>query len=666
MARAPLRVLARGEHVELVGLEFESGYYKVRTARGEEGWAWARNLNLATGGTAGVGKTLKLLSSTNLRSSPSTQEAPVRLVQASEPLKLLEPAPQGGYYHVQTANGQQGWIWARSAVLVGPSTATAAPVAPVPAAPVLAAPAPVAPAPAAPAPAAQVAAAAPASEPPPAPRAPEPPKPAPPTARPAPPTAAPTAPVAAEPIEPAPAAAPAAAPAVATATAQPAPATPTTEPEVSAPAPVAPAAAPRARSGASGGLQVGDVLDKSSADLAKGMLPEELLRHYEQGEYVNRIVSYPLGGQIWEQSFVDATKHNAQTLTVNDRGTIVDRTTGQQPAYIYGIPFPDIDPKDPQAGVKIVWNQFLAVWYGGSAHTNTKLIMFNRKGVERELGAEGWFKFYDGEPTKYRTDNPQDLQSQTLALALSPSDLQGTAALGWRYRDPNKRDSQWAFIPALRRGRAVSPANRSDGYLGSDISADDGYFFDGKPEDFEWRVVEQREGLRIVDPDSAAHQVKPRQVASGGWEVLTNRQGYYGYQTDGWQGLPWAPTEAGLARRPIWIIEGKPRDKYYLYGRVVLWIDAETWDGSYHQKFAWSGEHVLTYHVIARINQATGPRPDDETVPASTQAWALAENFKMHRATLAGAKLTPKSPFDRRVPVDTALFDAGQLTRMGK
>ncbi|MBI1816636.1 MAG: DUF1329 domain-containing protein [Deltaproteobacteria bacterium] len=616
MTRAPLRVLARGESVELVGLEFESGYYKVRTARGEQGWAWARNLTIATGGTASAGKTLKLLSSTNLRSSPSTQEAPVRLVQASEPVKLLEPAPQSGYYHVQTADGERGWIWARSAVLVGASTAVAA----LPAAPV------------APAPAAQVAAAAPASEPPPAPRVAEPPMPAPPTAR----LAAPTT----------------------------APATPTTQPAVSAPA--APVPAPRAQKETTGSLQVGDVLNKSTAQLAKGMLPEELLRHYEQGEYENRIVPYPLGGQIWEQSFVDATKHNAQTLTVNDRGTIIDRTTGQQPPYVYGIPFPDIDANDPHAGVKVVWNQFFGVWYNGSVHQRTKMIMLSANRVERELAAEAWFKFYDGESAKYRTDNPQDLQSQFLAFALSPSDMQGTAALSWRYRDPNKRDSQWAFVPALRRVRAVSPANRSDGYLGSDIDADDGNFFDGKPEEFEWRVVDRREGLRVVDPAAAAHQIKPRPIAGGGWEVLTNRDGYYGYQTDGWTGLPWALPEGGLARRPLWVIEGKPHDKYYLYGRVVLWIDAETWDGSYHQKFSWNGEHVLTYQVLGHVNQTTGTAPNDEIIATATQAWVVAENFKMHRASMAGARLNSKAPYDRRIPVDTALFDAGQLTRMGK
>jgi len=36
------------------------------------------------------------------------------------------------------------------------------------------------------------------------------------------------------------------------------------------------------------------------------------------------------------------------------------RRRRKPPQYIYGIPFPTIDPQDPQAGVKAVWNTFHA------------------------------------------------------------------------------------------------------------------------------------------------------------------------------------------------------------------------------------------------------------------------------------------------------------------
>ena len=59
------------------------------------------------------------------------------------------------------------------------------------------------------------------------------------------------------------------------------------------------------------------------------------------------------------------------------------------------------------------------------------------------------------------------------------------SALAKRERLANQYDYDYGqeriflqLVPALRRVRAVSPANRSDGYLGSDISGDDGFFFD--------------------------------------------------------------------------------------------------------------------------------------------------------------------------------------------
>jgi hypothetical protein len=415
------------------------------------------------------------------------------------------------------------------------------------------------------------------------------------------------------------------------------------------------------------GLKVGDVLDAQNAALAKDLLPPPILKHYEKGEYKNRIVAYPVGTAKWEKSFLEATEKNAGQLDVDDRGTIVYKGSGKQPDYYYGFPFPLIDEKDPKAGVKIVWNQFLAYWYGGSSFNRTLVPMFSRKGLDREITANGWFNFFDGVPPKYRQPNPSQLQSQFLGVSLKPADLQGTASLTWRYREPGKRDSVWAFVPALRRVRAVSPANRSDGYLGSDLSGDDGFFFDGKPEDFEWKLVGKRDALRIVDPNAVSGNVPVPPVPGGGWVVLTDlNPPTAGYWMKGWTGVPWAPTDAALAKRPMWVIEAIPRDKYYLYGRLELWIDAETWDGAWNLKYSWSGELVHSYQSQARINQRAGDANDPEYLPASTMVWACAENFKMDRATLGGMRADPQAPAHRRVPIDPALFDSMSLTRFGK
>jgi hypothetical protein len=415
------------------------------------------------------------------------------------------------------------------------------------------------------------------------------------------------------------------------------------------------------------GLKVGDVLEQKNADAAKDLLPPEILRHYQNGDYRNRIIAYPVGTVHWEKPFLEATEKNAGQLDVDARGTIVEKGTGKQPAYYYGIPFPIIDPKDPKAGVKIVWNQFLAYWQSGSSYNRTLVVMLTPKAVDREIIADGWFHFYDGQAPKYRQENPQNLQSQFLGVSKKPADLEGTSSLTWRYRDADKRDSVWAFVPALRRVRAVSPANRSDGYLGSDISGDDGFFFDGKPEDFEWKLVARRDGLRIVDPGAVAGGLKIDPVPGGGWTTLTDlNPPTAGFKTPGWGGVSWAPTDAALAKRPFWVVEGTPRDKYYLYGRLELWIDAETWDGAWNRKFSWNGEHVHTYQLMSRINQPAGPADNPEWIAAGTMAWACAENTKANRATIGGMRSDPGSAYQRRIALPPTLFESTALTRFGK
>ena len=100
------------------------------------------------------------------------------------------------------------------------------------------------------------------------------------------------------------------------------------------------------------GLQPGIVLDSSNAGLAKGLLPPEILKHYEKGEYKNEIVAWPAGVGTHGPDFDAQTKRNAESLTLDEKGTIVDKASGKQPPFIYGTPFPNVDSKDPSAPIK--------------------------------------------------------------------------------------------------------------------------------------------------------------------------------------------------------------------------------------------------------------------------------------------------------------------------
>jgi uncharacterized protein DUF1329 len=421
------------------------------------------------------------------------------------------------------------------------------------------------------------------------------------------------------------------------------------------------------------GLAVGDTLGASNASAARDLLPPEILKHYESNGYRNEIASWPEGIHHWERSFEDATRGNTGRYGIDpETGTIVEQ--GKPAKDVYGIPFPTLDAADPEAGLKAVWNMFYNYWNVGSYHYQALIVWVSpRSGAERVSNQDVYFQYYENQSPAYRVPDPQDFSWQSLAVALTPADLQGTAALTYRYRDAKKRDSVWTYVPALRRVRAVSPANRSDGFLGSDLSQDDGHFFDAKPEDFTWRTIGLREALRIADKWSVRGEGGPAVWVggpAGGWrDAWTRNAPAAGYQVSSWKGLGWAPVSGVLTKRRFWVVEAVPRDRYYLYGRLELWIDAETWIGAWNRKFGWKGEPLNTYQVAGYLNHPVKRDGVDYTewLWSSQEAWQCAESIKLDRATLAGLRRDKDAPFDRRVvhPVGQ-LFDMQALNRFGK
>lgn len=410
------------------------------------------------------------------------------------------------------------------------------------------------------------------------------------------------------------------------------------------------------------GLQPGMVLDQATAHLAADLLPPEILKHYQKGEYRNVYSAWPAVTPGLGKVFEEQTQRNAETLTVDELGTIVDRSTGQQPPYIYGTPFPDIDPADPKAPVKIIWNYFYTdQWWNGNIHSTVDLMWLNPTGIDRIAGQQVYYKFYEGLPPDQRDpENPNNLLAQLIAITSKPADLYGTTALSWRFRDAHKRDSLWAYVPALRRVRPVSPANRSDGFLGSDMSQDDGQFFDGKPEDFNWKLVGEREMLRFADPGSLTGSLEMKELPGGGWRAMLEPIPAYGFEDKSWTGVAWAPIAHHLVRRKAWVLEAVPKDPYYLYGKLELWVDQKSWEGGFNRKFDWKGE------LLATLQTQGGPifcmsegrcltsGPADEIAQFS-------ENIKMNRATAITA---PEN--DRHVPLQASFFDYQTLYRLGK
>jgi hypothetical protein len=411
-------------------------------------------------------------------------------------------------------------------------------------------------------------------------------------------------------------------------------------------------------------LKPGDTLGKENWEQARGLLPEEFLEAYRRGDLRHEVAAFAIERIGDDPVFRAATDANRGRYAVDARGSIVDAQTGQPPDYVYGWPFPDIVASDPQAAMKIVWNYFYTMYYSGNGHYRADLMWISRHGLDRAVEVDSYMKYYEGQHPRFREPNADhELLTQSLAEVRAPADVNGIVSLSWRYRGADRRDAIWTFVPALRRVRQVSPANRSDGFLGSDLTQDDGAYFDGKVEDFTWRLIGEQDLLVLFDKLSFTDPAKLERLPEGGWRMVVPGGARVGFQVPGWTAAPWCPVQEVLIRRPHWVVEAVPKDPYYLFGKLVFRFDKDVFLGSYSSKYDWQGTLLASYSAI-RTNIV-------KVAPGELWGWAggsvaMAVNWKLDRATTAGIVAGQNVPADSRISLAPSVFSLQQLNERGR
>lgn len=97
----------------------------------------------------------------------------------------------------------------------------------------------------------------------------------------------------------------------------------------------------------------------------------------------------------------------------------------------------------------------------GTSETMLKMLLKNRHGEtsERELRIQA-----------LEVEDP-DLGDKSLIVFDSPRDVEGTAFLS--HTKVNEPDDQWLFLPALKRVKRISSANKSGPFVGSEFAYED-------------------------------------------------------------------------------------------------------------------------------------------------------------------------------------------------
>ena len=436
----------------------------------------------------------------------------------------------------------------------------------------------------------------------------------------------------------------------------------------------------------------GTVLSKDNWEIGKGLMPDEILEFYKKGEYANPIIKLEaVNKSVVDPNLKAASEKNSGKFDIDENGTVVEKATGKRPAIITGWPFPEIEANDPKAGSKLIWNWFYTLYWEGGFHTNSPVNWVSRDGLLRRIATDVTFKYYDGQTPFFQQrigENPLNILSRTIGVVKEPADVNGIVNLNWRYRDGDKQDQAWTYVPALRRVRPINPANRSDGLLGSDISLDDGPYFDGKPEDFTFKLVGEGTVLAhydrpMLENGSPIKKVEPGTPISDlidssevGWQLNSPEYqlipsecsstlkdaGKCVNWTKGEGLVAWAPIQWALVPRPVWIVEAVPKNPYYLFGKQVLYLDKETGRGYWKNKYDWKGNALVNYALPAfAITKVDGEPGYVRTGGGGNAGYSV--NYKLDRATVTGM---PVNPTEYYIDIPDAIFETDRVVRSGK
>ena len=418
--------------------------------------------------------------------------------------------------------------------------------------------------------------------------------------------------------------------------------------------------------GANAELKPGEVLNATTWQQAKELMPEAILRRFANGQHSSQVITLPPEALQYGMRFRQLTEANQGKYDVDARGVLIETSTGTWPRYrAGGFPFPIVEQNDPKAAYKIIYN---FVSRGGpidDLDVVLNIFWVDGKGLNRYVDFAGKVLSY-GSRWSGPLPNPDEIAGKTLGYGINPYDVVGIATLGWSHLDPDKWDSRWAYIPVIRRVRRLNAANTSDGFLGSYWSPSDAGLFAGKIQYFDWKLVGSREALVPYTLPTPKYWEKSERgfvlpanenVAIMPWPGKNKKFTESGQQ---WSGAAWWPVNLHVAKRPVWILEMTPKDPYFAYGRQILWIDKDLYRAYYKEVYDRSGEYWKTFLPSGGIALS---RDNVFSTPQSDYGVAIDEHH-----TEANVVLPLREGNDIRVNVGLSdeVFSYQSLTRLGK
>lgn len=301
---------------------------------------------------------------------------------------------------------------------------------------------------------------------------------------------------------------------------------------------------------------VGKKISSANVDEVKAFLPESFYSVMKDtdkwGESWFEIVAYrpiaPSAGTI--------------AFTKKYYGQAKLGTQGELLGYVAGIPFPDT--ADPQEMAHNFRMRNL-----GDSYKNHDLAFIVDGRLKYDMNSEikNSLCFFSGRtdvaPVPEIENNPKKIWRAFSMLQLAPPETRNMRIMEVHYKDTLKTYDSWFWMPSIRRVRRRSTSERQDAQGGADYCAFDNMGWDGPIQLNSYKYLGQKDMLMGRHTDSAKIQHTPGDCIVDG----TQRE-----------------------RIKVHVIEATSRDPNFLYSKMVWYLDPETWQMLYSDRYDRSGK----------------------------------------------------------------------------
>jgi hypothetical protein len=360
-------------------------------------------------------------------------------------------------------------------------------------------------------------------------------------------------------------------------------------------------------------VQVGDEITKDNMDKAGDLIIPGVKWYVERGMPIK------VGPYIkvdLPRLYREATEKYSGQVQISPDGREMFN-------YVAGLPFPNIDPNDPLAGFKIMWNQEQKPQYVDNVGTEWITELINVKGeLERTYGSQYWRRMmWTGrlytDPKPVVPHNPPLRYTEQFGPLFIPNDLKGAGVLNNRYLGLDVPDDSYMYLPELRRVRRISVANRSDAFWGADMDLDSLWGFNSKISYWTFRLLGEKE---ILAP-----------VHSG----MYGDHSIWCKPADGTHGVQaFFPCKIPWEKRAVYVVEGLPTAySQYAYSKRIMYIDKDFWGMNFAEVFDQGGElwklWFNIFNYVAKPYEGYPIRPLEGGQYNYEDAWAFTPNGMM-------------------------------------